>query len=287
MLNLIVPSLSRGTLDAACEAEPGAVDLLLIRCAFFCELASTMRGTKTSNHVTEESFYNAGECIQGALSLLEPISQLDAQDPTPFAYVLPCLRIFGQLKATQQRVFQQATELAPDLAPAYRTIVNSLSERWGGSHEESLQFARFAMTKGSPGGDMALCLFWAHLLVQSHFATFDKSPAAARRYVRNPEVIKELEAAFDSWIKPPYHPRRSSIPYLHYAACWFYLSRDHERLGRALSLINNVFYELPWSYQGNARKMYILAVQFAAGKAPTPNSEANWLTRLMRSLTAG
>jgi len=159
MLGLIVPSIPLAALDLACEAEPEAADLFLIRCAFLSELAPTMRGSGTADQAASERFRSAAECIKSALNDLDRAAQLDSLDPTAHAYVLPSLTIFGHLASRQRRAFQQATELAPDLVPAYRAIVNALSERWHGSHEQSLKFARNAMAKASPGSDMAACLF--------------------------------------------------------------------------------------------------------------------------------
>jgi len=270
MLGLIVPSIRLAALDLACEAEPEAADLFLIRCAFLAELAPTLRGSGTADQAAGERFRSAAECIKFALNDLDRAAQLDASDPTAHAYVLPSLTIFGHLASRQRRAFQQAAELAPDLVPAYRAIVNALSERWHGSHEQSLKFARNAMTKAGPGSDMAACLFWAHLLVRSHFASFDKKTEAAKSYAYDPEVTRELNAAFDDWTRSPYTARRSSIPYLHYAACWYYLAGDGGRLQRALSFTNNVFSKIPWSLIGNSRKLYARALRLAAGTAPLP-----------------
>jgi tetratricopeptide (TPR) repeat protein len=270
MLALIVPSIRLAALDFACETEPEAADVFLLRCTFFAELATTMSGTGTGDKAASGRFRNAAECIKAALSDLDRTAQLDAADPTAHAYMLPSLTIFGQFVSRQQRAFQQATELAPDLVPAYRAIVTSLSERWQGSHEKSLKFARYAMTKAGPCSDMPACLFWAHLLVRSHFSAFDKNSQAAESYVHNPEVTRQLDSAFEAWTEPPYIPRRSSIPYLHHAACWYYLAGDSTRLQRALSLTGNVFSKIPWSLVGNPQKVYARALLFAAGKAPPP-----------------
>jgi tetratricopeptide (TPR) repeat protein len=270
MLGLIVPSMSLAALDFACEAEPAAADLFLIRCAFLSELAATMRGSGNTDQAATARFRNAALCIRAALADLEKTAQLDTEDPTAHAYVLPSLTLFGHLTSRQRRAFQQATELAPDLVPAYRAIVNAQSERWHGSHEKSLNFARNSMTKAGPGSDMAACLFWAHLLVRSHLFSFDKNPDTAQSYAYVPEVTRELNAAFDDWTRPPYIARRSSIPYLHYAACWYYLAGDSVRLQRALSFTNNVFSKIPWSLIGNSKKLYARALRLAAGAAPPP-----------------
>ncbi|MGD0730562.1 MAG: tetratricopeptide repeat protein, partial [Terracidiphilus sp.] len=270
ILSLVVPGIRFAALDFACDTEPQAADLFLLRCAFFKEQASRARGGGMADQVGEGRFRNAAENIEAALAALQKTEQLDAEDPTAFAYILGSLTIFGQTLSHQQYAFQKATELAPDLVPAYWSIVTSLSERWHGSHERSLQFARHAMTKAGPCSDMAVCLFWAHMLVKTHFSVFDKKPEEAEKYLRNPEVARELEAAFDSWTQPPYLPRRSSIPYLHFAAVWFYLTDDRARLVHALHLTNNVFDRTAWSWTGNPQKAYDRALLIVAGESPQP-----------------
>jgi len=281
MLPLIVPDIDAGTLDKACEKEPGAADLFLIRCAFYSELASTMRGAGTSDQVTRERFQNSGECIQFALAALEKTCQLDPQDPTAYSCLLPVLSIFGRYAPLQQRVFEKAIEVAPDLVPVYRTMVRALSKRWGGSHEESLKMARTGMSKAGPGSDMAACLFWAHILVRTHYSAFDENLAAEKRYAHHPAVVQELNAAFDAWIKPPYTPRRSSIPYLHYPAWWFYYGGDRARLNQALSLINNVFSDMPWAMMGNGLTKYAQAVQYAAQTDSPKKEKQSLLARIL------
>ncbi len=283
LLELTVPSIPISALEEACAAEPEAADLSLLRCVFFSDLALRRRGTGTCDQLTGEKIQGAAECIGLALDALKKTVHLDAEDPTPVAYIARPLTIFNNLAPVLQQALQRAISLAPDLVPAYRVMVTAASERWGGSHKESVQFARSAMEKSRAGSDMAVCLFWAHLLVLTHLSMFDKNPEKAKKYSHNPEVNRELAVAFDRWIQPPYMPRRSSIPYLHHAACWFYLAGDRQRLQKVLGLIDNTFSELPWSMIGSSRSVYGNAVSFAAGMTPiSPKRDANWLNLILR-----
>jgi tetratricopeptide (TPR) repeat protein len=295
MLGNVAPGIRLAALDLACDTEPEAAELFLIRCSFYSRLAWTVRGNRTVDKIAEGRFHSAADCIRAALTDLETATKLDADDPTAYACILPSLRIFGQLQPQYRLAFQQAVGLAPNLVPAYDEVVKSLAERWYGSHEKSLQFARDAMAKAEPGSDMPACLFQAHNLVRTHFIDFEKDRKAAHRYLHNSEVTRELNAAFDSWTQAPYVPRRSSIPYLHYAAHWYYLVEDAARLQRTLSLTGNVFSEEPWSRIGNAREVYARAVQIAGGKTQPPLSEkrepreraVGFIAHAVKSMEAG
>jgi hypothetical protein len=235
VLEQVAAKASIGDLDTACEAEPQAADVFLIRCAYFGELSKKMRGTGTCDQVTKERFKNSAECVKAAMADLAKCTQLDHRDPTCFVLVLKPLTIFSQHEM-MKRAFNCAIAIAPDLVPAHFAITTALSKRWGGSHEASLDFARKAMTKAGPGSDMAACLFWAHSLVRTHYKLFDKDLRAEQLYRQNIDVRRELDEAFDRWLEPSYTARRSSIPFLKHASAWYLAAKNNAQLERAIAL---------------------------------------------------
>lgn len=235
VLHCVAPKVSIDTLDTACSAEPEAADLLVIRCAYYCDLAQTMRGTGTADQVSAARFQNSAGCVKAAMNDMARSAQVDDKDPTACTLVIRPLTIFGQTEL-QQKAFAKATAIAPDLVPAHFALISALSKRWGGSHEAPLTFARQALTKVGPGSDMTACLFWAHTLVRTHFLNFDKDTQAAIRYVMKAEVVAELNTALDNWLVSSYAARRSSIPYLKKASEWYRPAMDGDRLGRIVAL---------------------------------------------------
>jgi hypothetical protein len=231
VLERVSPKVSIDALDTACEAEPRAADLLLIRCAYYADLAKTMRGTGTANQVSGARFQNSAACIKAALSDMTTSTELDTADPTACTLTLKPLTIFSQTDL-QQKFFAKAIAIAPDLVPAHFAVISAKSERWGGSHQACLSFAREAITHATPGSDMAACLFWAHTLVRSHYVHFDKNMQAARRYALNPAVTGELNTALDAWLTPSFSPRRSSIPFLQKASEWYRAVMNQDRMNQ-------------------------------------------------------
>jgi len=270
MLEEIVPSIRVADLDFACDVEPESADLFVIRCVQRCDAALTLRGTGLGSDVSEERWQAALDSTMDALSNLAKAVELDPDDPTGYTSVLRPLGMFEQLRPLLQKAFARVTELSPDLMPAHFRMVNAYSERWGGSHEESLQFARRAMSYANPANDMAGCLFWAHTLVQTHIKFFDKNPEEAARYFYDPDVMRELNAAFDDWVQTDYKPHRWSFPHLHRAACWSFATRDRERLRLALSVAKARFIPGPWGMLGKAKPTYTSALLFAGIPTNTP-----------------
>jgi hypothetical protein len=262
VINCVIPKCQLHVLDQACEAEPLAADVCLLRCALFSHLAREARGTRTVEQTSDQQFGTAGRWLKEALREYERASQLDAADPTPHAIVMTPLVIFGDMRERLQDAYFKATRLAPNFVSPHLVMVNAESERWGGSHDKSLHIARGAML-GVPG-DSAVCLFWAHILVWTHILAFDRDQAKAQSYRKSPGILKELAQAFDAWIGGGYQPSRSSVLYFHYPAFWFYVVGDRERLRKALSYTQGLFYESPWSMIGKAREVHAKAVKAAA-----------------------
>lgn len=287
MLALLVPAIRKEILDFACDVEPEAADLRLLRGIYFSALAMKMRGGGTCEEVREGGFRDAASCIKAALEDMEKTNRLDPDDPTLHSYILRPLTIFGELIPVMERNFVRTVQLAPGLVPAHYAIVTALSKRWHGSHEKSLEFARSALAKAEPGSDMAVCLFWAHNLVKSHFTTFDKKPADTRAYANNSGVRAELAAAFDQWTHPPYEPRRSSTGYLHQAAAWFFQVQDRERLQRALALTGNTFSSAPWSELGKASAIFAMAKHYANGTKPEMPAGKDPMEECYSSIVSG
>lgn len=236
LLDHVIAELRPEILDFACDVEPAAADLFLARCAFFVQRAMYLRGTGACETLGDGRMSSVARCIQAAVADMDTAVQLDPHDPTAPACILPVLTIFTELRPRQQALFQHIRALVPDLVPAWRAMVNALSARWGGSHEQSISLAREAMAIARPGSDMAACLFWAHSLVQSHYEIFDKDLKAAARYATDPAINAELNAAFDAWVGSLPTVRPSTRRYLEDTIGWYEVVDDCARLERACAL---------------------------------------------------
>lgn len=273
MLGLVAEDIAGPLLDAACAAEPNAVDLNLIRTCFYYLQVFKSRGSKRADKTTGDQFHNAALYVEAMLACVGRVVAGDPEDPVPHVFALRGMMVFTAYEADLFRAYQEATRLAPNLIQAHAAMVNARAEKWGGSHAESTQIARAAMAKAQPSDDTPACLFLAHLLVWQYLAGFQNNPAAAKAYLTAPAVTTELNAAFDRWTSETTQVRRCSIPYWHYPAAFYYLARDRNRLQRALYFTNDIFSEAPWNQMGNAADVHANAVTYAAtGVVPSSKS---------------
>ena len=266
MLDLLAPFILSPSLETALASEPNAADLMLLRGVLYFDLLSKARGVKTADKVTEQQVQSAAQHIKTTVADLRRAMQLNPQDPTPYVFTMRSLQVFSEHQQYAQETYQKAVQLVPDFLPAHWARINSRSEKWGGSHAESLQLARSVAAAAKPGSDTPACLFYAHLLVWQFAKAFDKNEKRAATYLKDRAIQQELTTAFDRWMQPPYQPRRSSVLYLQHAAHWFYRVEDRERLARALTHCNGAFFSSAWSFGGGARQAYAEAVALAAKK---------------------
>lgn len=264
VLDLIAPFVKPGSLDSICAAEPNAADVSLIRGAHCFDLVTKSRGTKTADRITEQQMVQAGEHIKAATSSLRRAIQLAPTDPTPHVFAMRCFQVFSDLHKHLHQAYQQAIQLAPDFVPAHFVMVNAQSQKWGGSHGQSLQVARSAISHSQAGSDAAACLFLAHILVWQHAILFQKDGKRAAAYLADAKVTQELNDAFDRWTLPPYASRRSSLPYLHHAAYWYYQGGDRPRLQQALARTAGKGWDRAWAFAGDPATTYASALEFAS-----------------------
>lgn len=281
LLGRIVRNIPIPVLDFACEAEPEAVDLQVVRAAYFSHIACTTRASMTLDQGAAEGWTRTQRAIDNGIALLDRIAKLDNDDPTAFAMMMPAFMIFEETMPLMRRAFQHIMRIAPDLLHAHWAVVSASSQRWYGTHEGAVEMARKAMEHQTPGDDMAACLFWARLQILEHLERIDKDAEAAGNYVHDPDVRRELEAAFDHWVAPPYVPRRSSVAYLGWAGRWFYRARDRERVQRVLDLTRGDFAADGWVSKANYRR----AELFAAGKLD-PDQETDPFDQALEILAA-
>jgi hypothetical protein len=264
VVDLIAPFVKPRSLDPMCAAEPNAADLYLLRGAHLFDLFSKSRGTKTADRTSEEQIAQAGEYLKAAISSLRRAIQLAPGDPTPHVFAMRCFQVFSDLHKNLHQAYQTAIQIAPDFVPAHFVMVNAQSRKWGGSHEQSLQVARSAMSHAQPASDAPACLFLAHIVVWQHAVLFEKDRKRADAYAASGKVTQELKDAFDRWTRPPYAVRRSSVPYLHHAAYWYYQTGDRAHLQQSLACTAGRPWDKAWSFAGDSGKTYTSALQFAS-----------------------
>jgi len=262
MLDLVGRQCPGDLLASACAREPRAVDLLLLSGVYNLGQAWANRGGGTADEITDEGAEKMATCVQNAQRDLQNAAELDRADPTALARLIEVTMLSeGLPREAGARFFKEALARVPTHMDAYWRMVLFTAQKWGGSDDEQLAVARAAQKAAKPGSDLAACLFRAHIEVWFYKQRFEGDEEAAKAYLEHGEVRGELNRAFDAWVSPSYQSRRASIPYLHYAACWYFVTGDRARLKRAMGPINHVQAQAPWWWFGEPAILFGQAIQ--------------------------
>lgn len=143
----------------------------------------------------------------------------------------------------------------------------ALANKWSGAgHEPMFQFARAAAANAPPGSDVPITLIQAHVERWLWDFNFEDDEPAAAAYLQEPAVRDEVLGAYDRSLGSPDHrPIRSTIHARNWAAMWFFLIRDRERLGHELQQIGPSHTVSPWCFLDDEEVAFADARAFAAG----------------------
>jgi hypothetical protein len=247
MLDLVAVAAPTEPLQARAKAAPRDANLRLLAGVHHFAKAWQARGRGTADTVTEEGALAMGDHLAAARADLEAAVSLDGADPTACAFLVGLAQLEGN---DPEPAFKAAIARDSGHLAAYMRVVSATTEKWGGSRDLSLGYARKAVAAAQPGSDLPCVLFRAHLEGWFYRKRFQEDAAAAQAYLSSPQVRSETTAAFDRWITDTWQARRASIPGLHWAAAWFFLLDDRARCKRAMKLTASVQPDqmVPWCW---------------------------------------
>jgi len=262
MVGHVGPEASRPLLDQAAAQAPRQAEPRLLRAANAVKAAWDARGTGTADTITDEGAGAMLDNLELARRDLAEAAGLDAASPAAPAMLVEVATLHEQMSREDgQAAFRQALQRHPTHLQAFRNALRLSSQKWGGTHNEQLQLARYGLSLAAPGSDLHGCIFFAQIEIWFYMNRFEGDEDGAQAYIANPAIQAELNQAFDRWVTPQYRARRVSPPMLHLAAFWYDLVGDLARLKRAIAATGQVQVPHPWHYLGEPTVMFMQALQ--------------------------
>ncbi|PPK64027.1 hypothetical protein V5P93_006408 [Actinokineospora auranticolor] len=239
--------------DGLSQAE--AADLLLWLGSTLIAEAWRIRGAGWRRSVDDERHRLFRSRLREARDPLMAAAKLAPNDATPWVELQRYARGLRLDRTQHDLAWIEATDRCPTSYPAHAARLQSLTGKWGGSHEAMFAFARETVAKCEPGSPLVAMLPTAHaeyLLVEGdrHIAEGN-----AWAYVKlntrhfTPTVREELVAADEKWRSP--EDASAGDLEAHNLLGWAMLEiGDHDRARAHLSKVGNRPSYLPWSYNG-------------------------------------
>ena len=248
-----LPEANRAQMmDAWVEATPDDPLARLARAQYHIDAAWQVRGRGRGETVKREAWQAFEQRMRAAEPDLVRAAELDATDPTPHYVLMGAaagIHEGGAEKAAILRHHADVVARAPDHHLAHKRLVFMMSQRWHGSHAESIALAHELSATAPDGSELPMLVVIAHEYARSYLHFFAGDSPAAAAYVRRGNVVDDNATAYGRSLGSPKHAPTALTPYRrHEAALWFWVSDDRARCAHELALVGDAFDEGrdPW-----------------------------------------
>lgn len=247
--NVVLPELLSDE-----ESRPDDVNLLLLLGAAQATAAWQHRGAAWAKDTTREQFNGLRTFTQRSRVTLRRAAELDPDDVAPWAAMMPAALGAPTHRSEAAEVYAEVVKRVPDLVNATLRRLQSTAEKWYGSHEEMLAFARAGIA-GLPDGHPLLCL-----VPIAHIEVYLKNSSTGNRFVQAWQMLTrgylkkqrtEVDAASDRLLAgADGHPH--SLWAHQIFAAYYYDAGANDRLARHMARGGERGMSWPWGYFGNA-----------------------------------
>jgi tetratricopeptide (TPR) repeat protein len=174
-------------LDAWVAAQPDSTAALTVRGYHGIRWAWEARGGGYADSVSEEQWSVFYERLGQAEADLNKAAELDESDPTPLGFLLTIARAKSE-RSEGQSIFERAVQRDPQCRQAHTQMLQLLTEKWGGSHDEMFRFAREVSDRNPDGSSLHVLTAHAHIEMALAKEDFD--------YLKEPAVQEPLVQAY-------------------------------------------------------------------------------------------
>jgi hypothetical protein len=257
-------------LDAWCEGASGSAIPWLVRGAHGVRWAWEARGSSTAEKVQGSAWPAFFERLEGAEADLGKAAELDPADPTPWSWLITTAIGRQQETAVRRQRFEEARRRDPTCLSAHARLLNGLTWKWGGSHEEMFSFAREASAAAAQGSPLHSLVARAHVERWLAFG-MEQHEEGLKTYLRTPEAVRDVEQAWARSVgSARARPFLGGIGERNLFAFCFWQQKEPGKARRELQATRGIVTETPWGYAGDPLTVFGEALQ-ETGDTPSPD----------------
>jgi hypothetical protein len=211
------------------------------------DLAWRVRSGAAASLVRKDAWKKYFAHLRTAFENLRAANELDPSDPEPSCAMIRVLMGWGDRVAEMHEWFDQIEGFH---LPAANHLLDGLTEKWGGSHQQMFAFARTACGKNACYGSV---LALAH--IERWFAAGDDDDNEdPKSYFEKPHVRDEIIEAYERDALLGAHELSYFALFAHSVYAFaFWKMRDRARASKELNLVGRHLTEKPWAYGGFLR----------------------------------
>ncbi|MDX3536092.1 hypothetical protein PV721_17270 [Streptomyces sp. MB09-01] len=225
-------------------------------------VAWNVRGGQSGSRTTQEQFRLFRDLLVKAQEAAHEAQRLaDPADPTPYIVEQPIGQGLGYSHERYRELWDQVVGRAPKVLWSHVSGLQYWCQKWRGSHELALAFARESAAAGRPGDLLTLLPLIAYFEQETH-----EEDLAAETYFKEPEIVAAVDAALlDLAAAGDEHPGAPRLRHM-LAYLLFWQDRDEQAVEQ-FRHIDGYIGALPWTYAGEPKRRYLYARDWAVGVA--------------------
>jgi len=210
-----------------------------------------------ASQVSQEQFQTFHDRLRTAEAHLYAAVEADPESAAPWYFLTTASRGLEHGHEVTRRRFDAGDRRAPGHLAMHAAMLQQVSAKWSGSHEQMHDFARQSLATAAPGSSLGALTASAHI---EHWLDLPRTERYG--YIRSGEVVAELHRAADaSVLHPAFAPTESPCNALNSFAMAFWLAGRHDTAGELFRRIGDRPTRLPWAYAGSPEKVFAEARQ--------------------------
>ncbi|MFD9335907.1 hypothetical protein ACFWBF_16070 [Streptomyces sp. NPDC060028] len=236
------------------SARPSDPSAALVNADAGVAVAWNVRGSQSGSRTTQEQFRVFHELLLKAQEYAHEAQRLaDPADPVPYMAEQPIAQGLGYPHEQYRELWAQIVARDPKVLVAHTSALQYWCEKWRGSHELALAFARESAASGEPGELLSLVPLTAYIEQEM------KDPGLKpETFFKEPDVVAAVDAALADLAAAD--PADSRTGRLRHVLAWllFWQDRDAEAVEQ-FRHIDGYIGAVPWYYSGSPKGRYLHA----------------------------
>ncbi len=219
--------------------------------SYLVRKAWAARGSGTADTVSDSDADKFRDYLSDAQEALQRAIELDPDMSDAYAEMLVVVRGAGS-KAEARKLFDEARTRFPSDIQLHQNMLLLLTERWMGSDDEVLEFAR---THGNSVAELACLIPFAHLEV------WRGSDTDIGTYFKDKKIRAEVKEAFKQFISSSDDGQQvqGRLDALQYFACAFGMMGDNKNGKKAFKKMKGRYSSAAWNMWANPEVLFTKA----------------------------
>lgn len=237
------------TLKEWTQKYPESGDALLCYGARLLQWSWSARGYGLGREVSDSEWKEFFKRLDKTKEILLKCIEKSPEDPTPWAYLIMVATWTSESEEVKYNYFNEAISRDANNWAAHMHMIIALSEKWGGSNADMIEFARSASENAPVGSDLKIILVKAYIEYWKYLDIFDDNPDGAHAFILDEKIQSDIiEAYNNSLAHNDFSESKVTIFARYNLTSWFWITRDRSRLEYELSILGNKIEDIHWRW---------------------------------------